>query len=314
MKKKKHIICCGESLFDLIVKKNEKTGDLVLEAHAGGSATNTAIILAHLGLPSVLISRLGVGSMSSALVEILSKQGVETSHIIRDKRVHAPLAFAHVDKKGNSTYQFYEYDAPYKKPGKTKLKALFRDTAVLHTGSFFSYSDRFFPLIRDLLKLAKEEDVFVTYDPNWRAPKIPDKRNARSRIKKILPFVDLLKLSETDAVCVTGAKSLDGAIKRIEQYLKGGLIVTLGEKGSFYWDGKKKLRQSAFRVRVVDTIGAGDSFTAGLIHRYCSAGKDVFWEEMKENLRYASALSSLSCTGRGATEGLKDPRRARKFL
>ena len=96
--------------------------------------------------------------------------------------------------------------------------------------------------------------------------------------------------------------------------LKKGAVVTLGGKGGFYWDGKKKTRYPALKVRVADTIGAGDAFTAGLIYRYCELGKDLFWKEMKTNLIFASSLSGLICTEHGATAAVRDLKQVKKFL
>ncbi|MEA3488905.1 MAG: carbohydrate kinase [Candidatus Omnitrophota bacterium] len=311
---KKKVICCGETLFDIIAEKGKTRESVALHAYPGGSATNTAIILARLGMPASLISHLGTGFMSAYMLEILKKQGVETKHIMRDRDFSTPLAFAHIDKKGNSSYLFYEKSVHPDKV-KTHLSGpAFRSAAIFHTGSYFSYSDTFFRFVQEMLKFAKKNGAFITYDPNWREAKIPKKRQARERIKKIFRSVDLLKLSDTDAMNVTGSRTLESALKKIGRHLKGDLVLTLGEKGAFYWDGNERTAHPAFKVRVADTIGAGDGFTAGLIYRYYTAGKEKFKREKRENLEFASAVSALICSGHGATGTLRSLRQVMRFL
>jgi fructokinase len=311
---RKKIICCGETLFDLVIEKPSGNKPMVLRAHPGGSATNTAMILAILGLPAILVSRLGTDFLSRTLTEILRKKGVDTGRIIRDAGINTPLAIANIDPSGNSSFLFYGKEAPHKDKPSHLCESPFRSASVFHTGSFFSYSDAFFRPVMKRLGMAKKRKVFITYDPNWRIGKIANKEKARERIKKILPYVDLLKLSEEDACQMTGEKSLFKALEKIGKHLKGKIIVTLGAKGSFYWDGKEKIRCPAFRVRVADTIGAGDGYTAGLIMRYCAEGEKAFGGNIENSLRFASAVSAIICTGHGAVQGLKDLKQVTNFV
>ena len=311
---RKKIICCGETLFDLVIEKPSGNKPMVLRAHPGGSATNTAIILALLGLPALLISRLGNDFLSRTLIATLRKKGIDTSHIIKDAGINAPLAIASIDPSGNPSYLFYDKESPHKDKPRHLCEAPFRSVSAFHTGSFFSYSDAFFRPVMKRLGMAKKGKVFITYDPNWRIRKIANKEKARERIKKILPYVDLLKLSEEDACQMTGEKSLLKALKKIGKHLKGKIIVTLGAKGSFYWNGEQKIHCPAFPVRVADTIGAGDGYTAGLILRYCAEGEKAFGENIENSLRFASAVSAIICTGHGAMQGLKDLKQVTNFV
>ena len=317
MAKKKEankIICCGGTLFDLVLRKPSGNKPATLHAHPGGAATNTAMILAQLGLPVALISRLGTDFMSSSLINILKKKGIDTRHIIIDKNINAPFAIADIDPRGNSSYLFYGKEAPHKDKPQHLCEAPFKSASVFHTGSFFSYSDVFFRPVMKRLRMAKRRNVFITYDPNWRESRIPNKKKARERIKRILRYVDILKLSEDDARRITKEKNLNKALKKLKKHLKGNMIVTLGSKGAFYWDGNKKIKHPAFKVRIVDTIGAGDGFMAGLIQRYYSEGKSAFEENIKDTLEFASAVSALICSAHGAVQGLSNLKQVNDFI
>ena len=308
---KKKVLCCGNIAFDLIAKKAGKTSNMLFDARPGGSVFNTSIILARLGLDVSVLAKAGEDFAAEELISTMRTEGIKTKYVIKDPAIKTSLAFARIDKKGDSSYLFYKTTGPQAQFKKTAIpSSIFKQASVFHTGSLYSYNDYTFEDALRLLKLAKKENVFTTYDPNWREGRIKNKKKALSRINKLLQYVDLFTLSDTGAYGITGAKTLSSALKKIGKKA----VVTLGEKGAFYWDGKKKVFQSALKVRVVDTIGAGDSFTAGLIHRYCAVGKDIFWKEMGKNLAFATALSGMICTGVGATEGIRNLRQVKNFI
>jgi fructokinase len=308
---KKQVICCGNIAFDLIAKKYGKVGEITFDAHPGGSVFNTSILLARLGFSVSMLSKTGDDFLTESLLDTMCKEKINAKYIIKDKDMQTGLAFAKIDKKGDSSYFFYKTTGPQTSFKKTDIpRSIFKKASVFHTGSWYSYNDHTFKNTLKFLKRAKKENVFTTYDPNWREGRIKNKETIRRRIRMLLPHIDLLRLSDTDAMGITGEKNLSGALKKLNRRA----VVTLGPKGSFYWDGKKKIFQPAYKVRVVDTIGAGDAFTAGLIYRYCATGKESFWKKMEENLAFSSALAALICMDQGATAGIKNLTQAKKFF
>jgi len=311
----KKIICCGNIAFDLIIKGKDPSGNMELRTRLGGSICNTSVLLTKLGLPVYFISRTGDDFLSHNLIEILRKNGVVTRHIIRDKNIKTSLAFAQIDKKGDPSYVFYKTGAPSGTFRKKQFPySLLDSTSIFHTGSIFSYEEGVAEELLIYVKKASAKKVFVSYDPNWRGYRIKNKKDARSRIRALLPYIDLLKMSREDALGITGKSRLPEALNKISDSLKGAIIVTDSAKGSFYWDGARKISHPSFKVKVTDTIGAGDAFTAGLLFRYIKKGAQRFQDEKKENLRFASAVASLVCTGKGATEGLKSIDQVEAFL
>ena len=305
------IICCGNIAFDLIAKKGDGKGGMAFHACPGGSVFNTALIMARLGLPVSMLAKTGDDFLSDSLLDTMRREDIETRYVIKDKSIKTSLAFARIDKKGNPSYLFYKTKGPQTMFKKNDIpRSLFRKALVFHTGSWYSYNDYTFDDTLRFLKMAKQENVFTTYDPNWREGRIKNKKTARSRISKILPYIDLLRLSDTGIMGITGTKTLSAALKGLNRKA----VVTLGKKGSFYWNGKKKMFQPTVKVRVADTIGAGDSFTAGLIYRYCATREELFWKEMKTNLAFASAMAGLVCTKHGATAGVRTLGQVSKFF
>lgn len=302
MPDKKRVFCCGNIAYDLVITKPNSEGGYSMEACPGGSVFNASIMLARLGLNVSVISRLADDFLSNSLIEIMRREKISTRHIKRDDRLKTALAIALIDKKGDSSYVFYRDTGPGIAISPTKsLLSSFSENGVFHTGSSFSYADFSFESALEIMEAAKERKMFTTYDPNWRESRIKDKRTARRRVRKFLDLTDLVKLSASDALGITAQKTLSSALNK----LPGKTILTMGENGSLYWDGRKVLKFPAVKVKVVDTIGAGDAFTAGLILRYCLEGKDAFWNEMQLNLAFASRLAAMVCSSRGATSGLK---------
>ncbi len=304
MNEKKRVFCCGNIAFDLVITKHNTENGYTMEGCPGGSVFNASVMLARLGLNVSVISRLSRDFLSDSLIDVMRREKISIKHVERSKDIKTALAIARIDKKGAASYAFYRDTGPEIaiRPGKD-LFSTFTKNGVFHTGSSFSYDDFTFESALRIMEEACNKKMFSTYDPNWREIRIVNKKTARDRVKKFFALASLIKLSNSDALGITGAKTLSSALKK----MPGKTILTMGEKGSLFWDGKKTLKCPAVKIKVVDTIGAGDAFTAGLISRYCSLKKDIFWKEMPKNLEFASRAAAVVCSSRGATSGLRRP-------
>jgi fructokinase len=311
MRTPKHVICCGNVAFDLIADSPDKKGGFSIYATPGGSVFNTAILASRLGANVSVMSKAGTDLLADSLVEIMAEERISARFVVRDPNVKTGLAFASIDKKGNSSYLFYKTEtssAAFKKndiPG-----SAFKNTAIFHTGSAYSYDDYTWHDALSLARKAKASGAMVSFDPNWRSSRVKNRSAAVSRVRALANEAYIFKLSDADAEGITGAKTLDAALKKLGR----DAFVTLGDKGSFYWNGQKRISQPAFKVKVADTVGAGDAFTAGLIHRYITLGRDGFEGDMPGNLRFSSAVAAIICTAKGATQALKNLPQVTKFL
>ena len=253
--------------------------------------------------------------MGDELIKIIKKEKINSKYVFQDKNVKTGIALANIDAKGDSSYIFYKPSGTETAFKKTDIpSSLLKKAKVFHTGSAYTYSDHTFEATLSLLQRAKKENLFITYDPNWREGRIKDKTKTRMRIKKLTSYASLLKLSESDALGITGCKTLLSALNK----LGGNLVVTLGEKGAFFWDGKEKFHTPSFKVNTKDTIGAGDGFTAGLIYQYYKKGAVSFWKEISKRnntiLSFAAAVSAIICQGPGAQGKLKNIKQVKTFI
>lgn len=300
---KNSILCCGNVAYDLIVVEKNENGEFIFSAKPGGSVLNTAVLSARLGLETFILAKTGEDFLSESLMELMQNEDIRTEGMILEKNVKTALALCQIDKKGNSTYVFYRCENKNAaiNPKDLDLRLLER-SSVFHTGSAFTYSDYTFKSALSVTRKAKKNKCFITYDPNWREGRIRNRKKAITRIKKFLALCSLLKLSDSDALAITGKKTLSRSIRSLPERS----VITLGEKGSIFWNGKKEIFCPSVKTNVVDTIGAGDAFTAGLIQRYIKLGRQGFWEKMPENLKFASAASSLVCGSSGAISAVKN--------
>jgi sugar/nucleoside kinase (ribokinase family) len=306
------VICCGNIAYDLISRDRDREGNLIFSACPGGSVLNTSIQMARLGIPVSLCSKTGADPLGSALIETIREEGIDTRYIAQDRGLKTGLAFATIDPGGDSSYTFYKPKGPRTSLGRraTPSRDFIRKAAALHTASHFAYNDHTFDDTVRLLSLARKYGVFTSFDPNWRPGRVRKISVARKRINRVIELVDMLKLSAEDALGITGARTLNTAIKK----LPPDSIVTLGGDGVLFLTKAGKVHCPSFPVRVQDTIGAGDAFTAGLLYGYIASGGIRPAESPIRSLELASAVSALVCRGHGAVSGLKDRVQLDTFL
>jgi len=307
------ILFLGGTSIDLVEEKGRK---LAFFASVGGSITNSGIIAAKLGLKTGLLSRIGRDPLGDFAHDFLGSCGLCVKGVIRDKRIHTPLAIARIDKCGAAKYTFYK-NSPKESvvPIESVPKRLLDDCRFFHTGSSYSYQGETFEETLKFIKYLKKRKVFVSYDPNIRPDIITNKAIVKKRVFRLLKLADLAKLSETDLDYLTGTKDPRKSLKALRKTVKCELILTLGSKGATYLspDGKF-IKIPAFKVRVADTIGAGDAFTAGLIYKLIKQGKAEFFSNIRSNMIFASAVSALICSQKGANLGLKNIKQVKTFL
>ena len=306
----------GGTSIDLIQDRQKGRGNLVFTASIGGSITNSSIISAKLGLKTGLLSRVGRDPLGDFACEFLDSCGIYTKGIIRDSGIRTPLAVAKIDKSGVAKYTFYK-NSPKDSvvPFKDAPKNLLNTCKVFHTGSSYSYQKETFEETLKFIKYLKKRGVFISYDPNIRPESITDKFIVKNRVLKLLKLADLAKLSQVDLEYLTDQKSPAIGLKMLKKLVKSELVLTLGPKGAIYLDYNGLLtRVPAFEVKIADTIGAGDAFTAGLIYKLIKQGKARFFANIRSNMLFASAVSAIICTKKGANQGLRDIKQINSFL
>jgi len=310
------ILYLGGTSIDLIQVKSSRKNRPRFFASTGGSITNSAIISAKLGLKVAMVSRIGKDPLGELAVRFMDSYGVNTKGIIRDPTIRTPLAIANIDSRGNSKYTFYKNPPGHSNcPLKRVPMGLLKGLKIFHFGSSFSYQKETSIESLKYVKLLKKKGVLISFDPNLRPYAIKDKVGAKKRVLALLKLVDLVKMSELDIRFLTGQKDIKKGLLKLKNKSRCEIILTLGSRGCMYMDSRGKLiKCPAFKVKIADTIGAGDAFTAGLLCKIAKIGKKRVFSNIRPILVFSSAVSAMICRKKGASQGLKGISQVRSFL
>ena len=258
----------------------------------GSSSAIFASNLSMLGTKVMFCGLIGDDSFGQLVMDSLEKSGVDTTGImITDKYVTGiTVACSYGNQRAMVTHGgAMEYlrldDIPADR---------IRQGRHLHLSSVFLQKI----VTQDLVGLfsrAKKEGLTTSFDPQWD----PDEKWDLD-LQALLPLVDLFLPNIEEIKHLTGTDSLDEAMRAVSGF-SNIVVVKDGVNGAHLWSGGKKVHQPAFlNPGVVDTIGAGDSFNAGFIHRFVSG------RPLHECLEFAALTGAISTCKPGGTAAFQD--------
>ena len=298
------VVVCGEGLIDMVPTRcGDGQGYL---PRPGGSPFNVAIGLARLDVPVAFLGRLSRDRFGRRLVQHLRDNAVQLRYL-RDGLEVSTLAFVHHEPGQEEQYVFYSENSADRNLLPADLPDHFDDdVSVLHFGSTSLMME---PSASTLEQCMRREHGarLVSLDPNVRAQLIADADRYRRRLEGWVSLSDLVKASRADLEWLYPAVSADQVAQRWRGLGAGLVLVTLGVDGAVAFGPRAMARQPAVSVQVVDTVGAGDAFTAGalawlhhasLLDRTALNG--ITTSELTALLSYANQVSALTCTRPGA--------------
>jgi fructokinase len=244
----------GEALIDLVGARGGST----FVAHAGGSPANVALGLARLGSPVTLTTRLGEDAFGQMIIDHLESSGVRVDGGAKPWR-STSLAVATL-MAGVASYDFrIDWDV-------TDLPPLGVEARCLHTGSLATALAPGGVAVTDLVRRERERGrVTVSYDPNVRPALLGEPERARPGIEHLMALADVVKVSDEDLGWLYPEERDEDVAHR---WLSAGpalVVVTRGGQGTFAVTQSLVVQRPAVPVELVDTVGAGDSFTSGLL-------------------------------------------------
>jgi fructokinase len=287
------ILCCGEALIDMIPALSS-SGQPAFVPHSGGAVFNTAIALGRLGVETGLISGVSRDLFGQQLETSLRASNVDTSFLLRSDR---PTTLAFVTLTGgHARYTFYDENSAGRMIRETDMPKLQPDVLALFFGGISLCSDPAASAYEGLCLRAARDRV-VMLDPNIRPGFIQDESAYRTRLEQMLRAADIVKVSDEDLAWIF--PDLSGQDDRISDLRDMGpalVLVTEGEDGATAYDAHgSKVHLAALPVRVVDTVGAGDTFNAGILAKLSELGCLT-----KDGVRSLSAAQIHALVSHGA--------------
>ncbi len=250
----------GEALIDVV-----RTADGAVAEHPGGSPANVALGLGRLGRGVDLLTWFGRDGFGDALVAHLTGAGVA---IVpgSDGALHTSVAAATLDADGAATYDFdltWQVPDTWEHPAGAPL--------VVHTGSIAAVLEPGGPDVARILA-AHQDTATITYDPNVRPSLMPPAEETRAVVEGLVRLADVVKVSDEDLDWLAPDSDADDTARAWAASGRSLVVVTRGGRGAtaFTSDGTR-VDVAAPPVAVADTVGAGDSFMAGLIDGLWSA-------------------------------------------
>lgn len=299
------ILVCGEALIDLFIGAPSPTG-LSAEAVAGGSPFNVAIGIGRLGRSSAFLSTLSEDAFGVFLAGRLAAAGVSASYLQRCPNP-TTLSVVATSATGEPQYSFYAPDSADRALRPEALPPqLPAEIGAIAAGSYALGVEPIASAIETLLRREAGTRV-ISLDPNVRPRVVGDLAIYRERFERLLACAHIVKASDEDIHLLHPNQDLLAAARA---WLRKGpklVIVTRGAEGPLAVFGSSVIERPAPRVDVVDTVGAGDTFHAGLLSWLDANGlltppsvAGLTDSEVTAALDFAAAAAAIVCTRRGA--------------
>lgn len=266
----------------------------------GGAELNFAIGCARLGLQSGWISRLGKDEFGHHIYNFARGEGVDVSEVELVSGYPTSLNFKEIMANGTGSTFYYRTPSPTDALSPELLnEEYFKTAKYLHiTGVFPAVQDHNIAIVDRAIELAKKHHVQISLDPNIRL-KLWSKEKARETLLKWLPNVDVLLTGIEEAELMFGTDEIDEIIEFVNYYNIHHLFLKQAEHGSLHYSEGITTTQPAHKVdQVIDTVGAGDGFDAGVIY-----GLQQGWES-KQILSFANMIGAMVVSVYGDNEGL----------
>ncbi len=302
------IVVAGEALIDLIPTP---AGDLGI--HPGGGPFNTARWLARLGAEVGFLGALAADPFGQRLSDQLVEAGVALDLVVATE-LPTTLALAQLDAVGAAQYSFYT-NTSMADVWPAQVDALFPDALdALYLGSIGLVLEPAATAAVRAVELARARGALVMVDPNIRAALITDRAAYLTRLDAVLAAADILKLSVEDLSWLAPDEPPVAAVQRLRDRGPSVVLLTAGAEGATVFTADTTTPIAPVAVDVVDTIGAGDAFSAGFLAHWLGCwGSFRSWgpenppasgavaSPAVEAANFATRVAALACSVHGAT-------------
>lgn len=290
------ILIAGEALTDIVVD-----ADGGRREHPGGSPLNVAVALSRLGHDAHLLTAIGDDARGDAIRAHLDESGVQlTPASVRPGRTST--AEAVLDAHGAATYTFDLIWDP-------DTAGLPEAPDAVHTSSIAAVLEPGATTLSALLRSARGSST-ISYDPNARPTLMGAPEDVRARIEENIALSDVVKASDEDVAWLYGTEDVEDVAASWRDLGPSLTVLTRGGDGAVAFSDSGRVQVAPVQVEVVDTVGAGDTFSAGILDALAAKGllgadrremlAAIPSDDLATVLRRAAALSAITVSRAGA--------------
>jgi len=259
-------------------------------SQGGGPIPNCMVGLSRLGVTTAVIAAVGDDPFGHAMIKGLQAERVNTDYMIMKKKSPTAIATGYIEKgSGRRTMVLYR-----------NIEVLPRDirTNTLPIPKIIHLDGRDMSATMKLARWAKKVGAIVSFDIG----------SMRNDVSDVLPSVDHLVVADQFAFGFTKTRTAKAAIEKLQKHCRGTIVVTEGLKGSTGLEDGRHVHQRAFKVKNVDTTGAGDAYHSGYLYGLLRG-----WS-LADRMEFGAAVAALKCTRPGGQSGLPTLNAAKRFL
>ncbi len=271
-----------------------------------GAESNLAIGLSRLGLQVRWISRLGADPFGDLILSTLAGEGIDVSLVERDPAYPTSIYFKEFKGYGDPNVYYYRKGSAVSQWTPAHVdRRWFEGAGHLHvTGITPALGPATADTVRAAMIEAREQGLTVSFDPNLRR-KLWSEEKARETLLSLIPLCDIFMpgLEEAEFLCGPMTEEAYGA--HFISLGAGAVVLKLGEEGSVGFTSMAAVRAQPHVVkRVVDTVGAGDSFAAGFLSSWLRNEGETDENRLRAALERANLMGALATQYKGDWEGL----------
>ena len=317
--KKYDVVALGELLIDFTENGLSEQGNPLLEANPGGAPCNVLSMLQKLGDKTAFIGKVGNDGFGHLLTKAVQEQGINTTGLVYDNDVHTTLALVLKKENGDRDFAFYRNPGADMNLKEEEVdESLIASSSIFHFGTLSLTDESVKNATQKAVKVAKENGLTITFDPNLREPLWRSLEEAHKQVAWGLQQADVVKISDNEITWFTGMDNYDEGIAFLQKEYPNLKLICLSMGG----DGSKAVYRDihvaypAFlQEATIETTGAGDTFCACMIHTVLENGIDHLDEEkLKEMLKFANAAASLVTTKKGALRVMPTKEEVETFI
>jgi len=298
------LLSCGDALIDFVPAKSADGRDALVPM-VGGSCLNIAIGMARLGASVGFVGGISTDLFGRMIAGHAQASGVDLSQATRSPQPTTLAFVRHVD--GDAQYAFYDKETASRhwayRPGSID----FATVDAVHIGSTTLVDEHGWSQTLALVEDASRTTT-ISFDPNCRPGLVKDKADYVRRMDRLAEHADVVRVSDADFDYLHGGSDYSGRAKALLSARTSLFVITRGSGGAQAWHSHAgSVTVSSPPVDVVDTIGAGDSFQAGLLFALYSMAcvrpeplRLMNTDQLRRALEFAADCAAQTCRRPGA--------------